>query len=497
MKKYLLLDNGFLLEYIHKDSQYSVNTAPVRVFEPLGENTMYVLNSDENTDTGNIRDNSTFLINKTLSQYYLLNDDNVAYSYTEETNTKYVNSIVNMSGINMEYDTFRLRLSQTFAYNSNTGMHYRIYTEYQGRIINLASIFDQSANSNIIASSEQVRFENTFYVSELTVKAPSLDFICQDDNTEVQKLRLALFGTTAKITTPMIFVEYKIIDELETVTGNYKRFVLDGVERIGFIPKADDTGLYLGARFDENGILILEVGYNGSGDLQSYLNTLSTNTDDNWIIRYQLNIVGLNGGIQAQNDYYTIRNEEDFSQPVLYYPVLLNAVDAANIRVTAAIENLRTNLILYRELNLPIVDTDRYKITKPETILSITVNQTKAYNRIVKVNPQITGKSKLSSANTIIKPIFVSMLNFNQDIILYEEDSNVVFTIENENVTVLNNVSTVYLSIGGELISEKTRPSANKLRFKLSKSLYNTSATKYYILDENKEIISTGNIVKA
>lgn len=495
MRKLILIDFGVLIEYEYSTDQYSVDSSPVRVFEPLGENTKYILNSDENVDTKNIRDNSTFLINPTLSQYYLLNDDNVATSYTENTNTLYANSIVPMTGINMEYDTLTLRLDQTFSYNSNAGMHFRIYTEYNGRVVNLASHFDLSTNSNIISSANPIRLDRAFYTSELSIKVPTLDFICQSDNSEVEKIRLELFGTVEKISTPTLFVEIHIVDELETTTGNYRRFVVDQVERVGFSPKPENSGIFPNCSFDENNILQLATGYNGRGTIQTYLNTLGE-IDDAWQIDYHLNIVGLDAGVRIQNDFFMIRNKTDFTLPVPYYPILSNAVDGANINVIITIENIRTKLILYREINLPVIEVDIYKVTKPTTNLNINVDVIDAYNKVVNVTPLINTNNRLSSANTVIKPIFVNQLILDQELTLYEQDSNIIFELTNDQVESLRNVNTLYLDIGGERIQEKKRPSVNKIRFKIPKSFYTSNVSRYYIVDESEDMVATGLVVK-
>lgn len=393
----------------------------------------------------------------------------------------------------MQYKTVSLLLSQGYGYTSSfRGITCRVFVKLQNSSeVTLASIYDLAASSNISAAN-QVLHESQIFNTKLEFEIPDLDYILNSQDADISALRTLLFGSEVP---SKLYIEYSAmdpnnIDSIVVSNKQYTIFNLSAINSANIDISIHQSEVYADVELNTFNNALLSSLKHERFDVEQYLNKFKSSEESYTVTHYATTTAYDAESALIGSSALMLSNPiSEFGQ-IEYRPLITADTSYFETSISISVRNTQTGISMTHTSSIVISDPSAVDKFKPEpSLISLTVNNDTVFSRTNKTINQLTASSETPDVIQITKPIYVSLQSAADTLELLPAafTTSIMINID----TAL--IKSTHLQIGSVQIPNIA---GELLTYSIPLKAYHTTAEDFYILNEFKEVINTGKIIR-
>lgn len=410
--KFLQLTPQVLVEYIYRDPlapeviETDSNGAKIHILNNPYTNTNFLFNEDNPyVYTGNTRIYSAIPITSDKSKYAYLTT-NTALQYLD-----YDSNLINVQSYNnqlsgpynvptkqIEYDTIKVHLLSGFDFIESDGIMIEVLIRDRiGNKHNLASLAYLKADNYNIINPKPLIIGERLYTNYILLKVPALDWMTNEylsipNNTSI--LANQLTSNSGLLTQSNIDVTVKYITHTESNNG--QKYFYIGETSTAAVNKTDEYSLLAAVIQESEGGDYFEIYGEYNGDIfEDYIAQLNTQPNTNMMVIHDINVFEQIGTSFVLTTEQSFIQSNDFGQPYVFRPVILNSHVAVSYRIdyTLRLLNKVDNSQVIKKAQFSSFDVKKYGRKIRKINMGTVPTVTKVYN----ILPDETSKIVLNN----------------------------------------------------------------------------------------------------
>jgi hypothetical protein len=407
--KFLQLTPQILVEYIYRDPlapeviDTDTNGARIHILNDTYTNTNFLFNEDNPyTYTGNTRVLSAIPITADKSKYaYLTTNTALQYldydpnlidtaAYQAQLTGPY-----NIPAKSIEYDTIKVHLISGFDFFDNDGILFEVLIrDRSGVKHNLASLAYLRADNYEINNPKPLIIGERLYTKYLLLKVPSLDWMTDEylsapNNTGI--LANQLTSNMGLLTQSTIELTAKFISRTEKL--NAQTYFYIGESSSASINKTDEYSLLNAVVQESEGGDYFELYGEYGGDIyEDFIFKLNQMPNTSIIVMHEINVFEQVGTSFLLTTEQTFIQSNDFGEPYVFRPVILNSHVAVSYRIDYSLRliNKVDNTQVIKQAQFASFDVKKYGRRIRKINMGTVPTVTKVYNVLPSEVSQIT-----------------------------------------------------------------------------------------------------------
>lgn len=406
--KFLQLTPQVLVEYIYRDPlapeviETDNNGAKIHIINNTYTGTNFLFNEDNPyTYTGNTRIYSAIPVTSDKSKYAYLTT-NTALQYLDYDSNlidvaTYQNQLTgpyNVPTKFIEYDTIKVHLLSGFDFLESDGIMIEVLIrDRSGKKHNLASLAYLKADNYQTINPKPLIIGERLYSNYILLKVPALDWMTNEylsipNNTNI--LANQLTSNSGLLTQSNIDVTIKYIDSTETLNG--QKYFYIGETSTAAVNKTDEYNLLTAVVQESASGDYFEIYGEYNGDIfEDYITQLNLQPNTDMMVIHDINIfeqVGTNFLLTTEQSFI---QTNDFGQPYVFRPVILNSHIAVSYRIdyTLRLLNKVDNSQVIKKAQYSSFDVKKYGRRIRKINMGTVPTVTKVYNVLPDENSKI------------------------------------------------------------------------------------------------------------
>lgn len=368
--KFIQLSDSILVEYIYIDqanpgpNTFNTGTYPIEIMRDGYTNGSYFFNTDTVAATmGNYRDISAVPINAAKSQYvYLDTSIGVPYNDYDPELTPTSQLLQTFSpNLNIEYDKVRVHFVAGFSFEDYDGIIFDVTTQKRnGDDIVLSSINFLKTDTPVF-NPDPLLIADKLYSTYIEWRVPSLYNISQNFNPNVSNgLGYKLTEGLGFITSPTLTIRALGILSTQTVNA-YSFYEVKEINAYTILNRDIYDYLYASVIESPVGDYFELTGLVNGSSLSNLIAELNS-AGGNYVVFHEITLSEQIGNTYIQTNNQIVSQTNDFDNPILYRPIVLNSGIAVSFAINYVLRlyNRADNSQIIKNARLTSFDVKKY-----------------------------------------------------------------------------------------------------------------------------------------
>jgi hypothetical protein len=401
ISRYALIEYQYNSESIPLSSSISGAAGALRLYNKYIGSYQF-LNTNQSVNlTGNVLDRSAGLTGTISNRWAYFDIDSPMPIYDIDSNFEVTNQTANLVSIAGKYDTVRLHILSGFDFPGLDGLILQLrWKQWQQTGSTSVQWFD-ACNHVYLRGQDQINFNSTplflgdrMYDRYIEVKVPSLYDVNQDFwNSPTATNTIGYnytFNNVGFLQNSQIYAVLHEIDSSEVLNGNL--YLNTGNDYTAAFNTADNYS-QLAVVIQENAVndyIEFYPTWNGAF-IENYINDLNSIGGD-WVVINQIDVYEQVGTSSLRTSNMTMLQDNNFDQPAIFRPVILNASIAYSYTVdyTMRFFNRVDNTEVVRKSSYTSTDAKKYGKQLEKINLLQGFTPVKVFNKITQMEPSDT-----------------------------------------------------------------------------------------------------------